>query len=110
MTIEPRLTSAGDSASKQLAKGVPSAGLKLSFSGLPSGTVTVTLSHRGRLATGSAMTQKGRASVRLRLTAAGRKALTGTGTLKATLTVLFTPSAGGKQTKLIRQVAVARQR
>ena len=108
-STEKTLSSAASATAKRLAKGIPATGLSLNLSRFAPGKVTVSIKRKVALARGTATVKNGRAAVRLRLTAAGRKALKGTGTLKLTMTIAFTPSAGGEQSTTTRQVTLARR-
>lgn len=105
-----RMTVGANAAVKRLTTGIPNAGIRLSFSGLPSGTVTLILGTKTIFARGEDDTQAGKVLVRLKPTKAGRKALHGKGTLKTRLKLVFTPSGGGRQTTILRQVALKRRR
>ena len=97
-------------AVKHLAGGIPSSGIRLTFKGLPAGTVTAVLGTTTVLARGENETRGGNLLVRLRLTAAGRRALRGTGTLRTRLKLVFTPAGGGRQTTIRRSLSLKRRR
>ena len=108
--LPPTTTAGANTAVKRLTAGIPDAGIRLSFSGLASGTVTAILGTKTIYARGENDTQGGKVLVRLKPTRAGRRALHGKGTLKTRLKLVFTPSAGGRQTTILRQVALKRRR
>ena len=105
-----QLAAAATSAATRLRAGLPTRGMLLSFSGLPDGTLTAILGKSIVLARGQADTKAGKASVRLKPTAAGRKALRGSGSLRTQLKLIFTPDAGGKQATVIKSVTLKRRR
>ena len=105
-----QLTTAVKSAATRLRAGLPTRGMLLSFSGLPAGTLTAILGKSVVLARGEADTKAGKARVRLKPNAAGRKALRGSGSLHTQLKLIFTPDAGGKQATVIKSVTLKRRR
>ena len=104
------LAAGAASAVKHLTAGIPATGTLLSFSGLPGGSVAVTLGTTTPLARGSGSTKAGKLTLRLTPTRAGRRALHGSGTLKTRLKLVFTPVGGGRQTTVVRRVTLNRLR